>query len=140
MWIKLEPGLESAAREIASLRAAAVDREATLQQLESRLGELQTEHQRELACLTAEREELSAVAAAGNQRAAALEAAVAERDREIARLHAAVAERDRETARLHAAGAERDRSTALILGSRSWRYTSPLRALARLAPPRCLKP
>jgi hypothetical protein len=126
VWIKLDLGLECAAREIESLRAAAVHREATLQQMESRLGALQTEHQRELGRLTAEREELKALAAAGNERAAALEAAVAERDRETARLHAAVA--------------ERDRSTALILGSRSWRYTGPLRALARLAPPKSLKP
>ena len=168
VWIKLDLGLESAASEIESLRVAAVHREAALQQMESRLGALLTEHQRELGLLTAERQELKALAAAGNEQAAALEtavaerdretaglrAAVAERDREIATLHAAVTERDRETAglraavverdrqiaRLHAAVAERDRSTALILGSRSWRYTSPLRALARLAPPRSLKP
>ena len=253
VWIKIEPGLESAAREIESLRAAAVHREATLQQLESRLGAVQTEHQRELGCLTAEREALAAASndaltnlegdigtlkaavaashdaiaardgavrmledqlealkttAAERQgdvarlsaHAAALEAALAERDREVttlqaalaerdrettrlqatlaerdrkktrlraavakrerettrlqaalaerdretarlqaalaerdretARLQAALAERDRETARLQAAVAKRDRSTALIVGSRSWRYTGPLRALA----------
>ena len=68
VWIKLDSGLESAAREIESLRAAAVHREAALQQLESRLGALQTEHQRELGLLTAERDELKALAAASNER------------------------------------------------------------------------
>ncbi len=168
VWLKLDSGLESAAGEIQSLMAA-------LQQVESRLGTLQTEHQHEL-------EELKALAAAGNEQAAALKAAVAERDRDMARLgaavaardcdmarldaavaardrdiaslraagaardrdiaglHAAVAERDRDIAGLHAAVAERDRSAAVILGSRSWRYTAPLRALRRLAPPKSLKP
>ena len=216
VWIKLEPGLESAAREIESMRAAAVHREATLQQLESRIGAVQTEHQRELGCLTAERDELKALAAAGSDavtnlegdigtlkaavaashdaiavrdgavrmledqlealkttdaerqgdvarlsahtrgmeaalaerdgKVTMLQAALAERDRKTKKLRASVAkrdrsttalqavlaERDRETARLQAAVAKRDRSTALIVGSRSWRYTRPLRALASL--------
>jgi hypothetical protein len=168
VWIKLDLGLESAAREIESLRTAAVDREAALREVQSRLGALQTEHQRERGTLTAARNELQALAAAGSDRAAALEAGVAERDRDIAGLRAAVAERDRDIARLSAAGAERDRdmarlsaagkerdrdvarlsaavavrdrSTAVIVGSRSWRYTAFLRALRRLGPPKRVKP
>jgi len=262
VWIKLEPGLESAAREIESLRAAAVHHGATLQQLESRLDAAQTEHQRERGCLTAERDELKTLAAASgdavtnleghigtfkaavaashdaiaardeavrmlenqlevlkttaaehqadvarlNAHAVALEAALAERDRttttlqaalaerdrttttlqaalaerdrttttlqaalaerdrtmttlqaavakrdrktkkfqaalaerdrEVTTLQAALAKRDRETAKLQAAAAKRDRSTAVIVGSRSWRYTRPLRALASVWPRR----
>ena len=248
VWIKLEPGLESAAREIESLRAAAVHHGATLQQLESRLDAAQTEHQRELGCLTAERDELKTLAAASSDavtnleghigtfkaavaashdaitardeavrmlenqlevlkttaaehqadvarlsaHAVALEAALAERDRttttlqaalaerdrttttlqaalaerdrtmttlqaavakrdrktkkfqaalaerdrEVTTLQAVLAKRDRETAKLQAAAAKRDRSTAVIVGSRSWRYTRPLRALASVWPRR----
>jgi len=71
---------------------------------------------------------------------AGVRTAVAERNRDLAGLRAAIAERDRDIAGLRAAVAERDRSTAVILGSRSWRYTAPLRALRRLAPPKSLKP
>ncbi len=159
--IKLDLGLEGAAREIESMRAAAVHREAALRQEKSRLDALQTEHQRELGLLTVDRDQLKALAAAGNERVAALEGAiaerdrdtaalraagaalegaVAERDRDMATLRAAVAERGRDIARLGAAVAQRDRSSAVILGSRSWRYTAPLRALRRLAPPKRLEP
>ena len=94
VWIKLEPGLESAAGEIESLRVAAVHREATLQQLESRLGAVQTEHQRELGCLTAERDELRALAAASNDAVTNLEGDIGTLKAAVAASHDAIAARD----------------------------------------------
>ena len=94
VWIKLEPGLESAAREIESLRAAAVHHGATLQQLESRLDAAQTEHQRELGCLTAERDELKTLAAASSDAVTNLEGHIGTFKAAVAASHDAIAARD----------------------------------------------
>ncbi len=115
-------------REIDSLRAIAVHREERLQQLETFVDALKTA----AAGRDAEIDSLRATAVHREERLQQVETfvdvlktAAAGRDAELERLTA-------QADTLKATVAERDRETTLMLNSRSWRFTRPLRALNSL--------
>jgi hypothetical protein len=112
-----EGALERMTTETESLRAAAVSREERLQQLQSQV--------EALTRALAHREGVAQSVQTLERQVDALRASVTERENEITKLTA-------QTELLKVTVVERDRVANVVLNSRSWRYTRPLRSLRQV--------
>ena len=132
VWIKLDPGLASVEREIETLKGTAAKYLGELNEAGVQVQKLKvevTEREGALERLTTDAESLRAAAVSREERLQQLESQV-EALKKAAAERDGVAERlERQAEALKATVAERDRVTNLVLNSRSWRYTRPLRSL-----------
>jgi hypothetical protein len=142
VWIKLEPSLASVQRELASVQREIETLNGTVAKHLHELSELAMQV-RTLKVEVAQRE--CALERMTTDAASLRAAAVSREDRlqqleiEVEALKKAAAERDGVAQRLEgqvealkATVAERDRVTNMVLDSRSWRYTRPLRSLRQV--------
>jgi GT2 family glycosyltransferase len=153
VWIKLDPDLASVEKEIETLKGTAGKQLDELNELGMKLKIEVAEREGALERMTTDAESLRAAAVCREERlhqlesqVEALKEAVAERDgvaqrleRQAEALKASVAERESEITRLttqtellKATVAEGDCVTNMLLNSRSWRYTRPLRFLKQI--------
>jgi hypothetical protein len=155
VWLKLEPSLPSVGREIEMLKGTVVKHLDECKELRTQVQRLNVEAEREgaLEKMTTEAESLRAAAVSREERlqqlqsqVEALKKAVAQREvvaqmleRQVEALKASVTERESEITKLTAQTellkvtvAEGDRAANIVLNSRSWRYTRPLRSLRQV--------
>jgi GT2 family glycosyltransferase len=121
------------------LEALASERDAELTHLTGerrKLEALVAERDAELTRLTAEGRMLEALAAERDATARALEEAVERLKTDVTEFEARMVRLSAENASLKATVAERDHVANMVLSSRSWRYTRPLRSLRRVFGPR----
>jgi GT2 family glycosyltransferase len=121
------------------LEALASERDAELTRLTAegrKLEALASERDAELTRLTVEGRMLEALAAERDATARALEEAVERLKTDVTEFEARMVRLSAENTSLKATVAERDHVANMVLSSRSWRYTRPLRSLRRVFGPR----
>jgi hypothetical protein len=135
VWIKLDPGLASVEREIETLKDTAARHLGSLNELGVQVEKLKievAEREGSFERVTTDAESLRTAAVSREERLRQLESQVEALKKAVAERDAITQTLERQVESLKATVAEREQVTNMVLNSRSWRYTGPLRSLRQV--------